>query len=131
MTHTFEFYWENGWFIDLPNWPGNQSDLAMVLGADYLLDQIAKHRDRITLTFSDTELADSEILIKDIDLRLIADDLKETAQGMGGAFYIACNRNSEYLAGIGNNPDLSVWLCDVTKFVFGYMPDKIWYKENK
>lgn len=117
MKFTFDFYKVQGtWFIDLPHWEGDQADLAMVLGADTLLDQISKNGTHVKLHFSDAEIEGAETLDVDKDLTLIDESLRETAHGMGGAFYIY-------------NETLSVWLCDVTKFVFGgYMPEKIWFK---
>lgn len=114
MKHCYNFYKEElTWYIDLPSWPGDQADLAMVLGADVMLDRLSHNGNFVRLEFADEKISDN-VLIKDVDLELIPTDLKETAKEMGGAFY--------------KDNDLSVWLCDVTKFVFGTMPEKIWYK---
>lgn len=44
---TYRFYKDDlGWFIDLPSFPLNRGYLAMVLGADDLLDKLSKGKKR-------------------------------------------------------------------------------------
>lgn len=113
-----KFYKEDGtWYIDLESWQGDKSDLAMVLGADTLLEQLANGKDSVYLIFSNDEIDGSDKLIKDVDLELLDELDRDFAFEIGGAFYKTDDMKS-------------VWLCDVTKFVFnGEMPEIIWYKK--
>lgn len=119
MKNEFDFYKDNKtWFIDLPSYPGDVADLAMVLGADDMLDALSKGRSRITLTISDSVFDNFDgVLNIDHSLTLIDESLRSTALEMGGGFYIF-------------NENKSVWLCDVTKYVFANdtMPESIWFK---
>jgi hypothetical protein len=111
MTHTKNFYKDSyGWFIDLPEWPGEIDDLAMVMGADTMLDMMAEGESRILIQFSNENFENAEVLIK------LRDDLD-----IGGAHYLL----QTYM---GIEFSLELWLCDVTKFMFGTMPNKIYLK---
>jgi hypothetical protein len=103
---------EDGWFIDLPEWPGEKADLAMVLGADTLLDKLSNGDSEIIIEFSNENFENAELLTK------LHDDSE-----IGGAHYLWVPV-LEGRIGI----ELELWLCDVTKFVFGSMPDKIYLK---
>jgi len=47
IMRTYRFYKDDlGWFIDLPSFPLNRGYLAMVLGADDLLDKLSKGKKR-------------------------------------------------------------------------------------
>lgn len=106
------FYKENSerWYADVPNWTGRKSALEMVAGADKLLDLIAKGRDEVYLHFSENEIKDSDVLI-----------FKRKCW-LNGADYKINNLD-------GQEIDLKVWLCNVTKFVMGKFPEKIYFKE--
>ena len=57
QTHSFDFYKDNsGWYIDFPEFIekglGTKADLAMVLGADQMLDYLGGGADKVALTFS-------------------------------------------------------------------------------
>lgn len=103
---------DSSWYIDLPEWEGDRSDLQMVSGADTMLDIIAQGEDVVHLYISDELFAGSD---KIFNLKFIrkADELNN------GAYY-----NLHQYGGIEMN--LEVWLCDVTKFVFGHFPDIIY-----
>jgi hypothetical protein len=106
---TFEFYKEGeNWFIDLPEWEGSKAELAMVSGADAMLDIISEGTGKARLTISLQEFTNSDALKK----------LNDTPE-IGGARYIM----SKY-KGIEYN--LEMWLCAVTEWLFGYMPDNIY-----
>ena len=61
MKFVYKFYKENStWYIDLPTWQGDKADLAMVLGADTLLDHLANVNGRIK-QIVELEFADEEI----------------------------------------------------------------------
>lgn len=115
MARNFKFYkFNNKWFIDLPEWEGSISDLEMVMGADTFLDILAQGDDTVYATLSDVEIPDSD--------KLIFESLGDPYQwSEGGANY----KLESYK---GHNYGLEVWLCDVTKFVFGDFPKIIYFK---
>ena len=91
------------WYIDLPKWTGKKSALRMVSGADTLLDYIANGDSFVYLyaSFEEFKSSDSIILINKC--------------WFNGANY----ENKKH--------GLKIWLCDVTKFVMGRFPDKIFF----
>lgn len=97
------------WYIVFPEWPGEKSDLAMVQGADKLLDRLSQGGTWVKI----------QVVLAPMDgfyrLRLI-----EHTPDIGGALYKTYE---------GSSFPETVWLCDVTKFVFdGYMPREIYFK---
>ena len=107
------------WYIDLPQWEGNKEDLEMVSGADTLLNMLVmnKHLDvvydldtRVTLNVSEIYSDDSYQLI----LTRLADEL-----GNGAYYNVVLDVNRFEI--------FEIWLCDVTKFVFGYFPKEIYF----
>jgi hypothetical protein len=109
------FYKESdgSWFIKLPEWQGSKADLQMVLGADTLLDIMAQGHQEILVRFSTEGFPGANVM--SWFLNGIPGD-----PDMGGAMY----RVEEYNT-IAYNFD--IWLCDVTKFVFGEFPKHIYY----
>lgn len=99
---------EDGWFIDLPEWPGSKADLAMVMGADTLLFMLSEGGSEVIIQFSNQKFENAEVLTK------LRDDLD-----IGGAHYVYAPYTQSFL---------NLWLCDVTKFIFGSMPEKIYIK---
>lgn len=96
-----------GWFAVIPSWPGPRAALAMVDGADTFLDLLSKGEPYVALDLSmDHKDGWSELRY-----------LKPHAFG-DGAYYTF--ENEERLH--------RMWLCGVTEFVFGEMPDRIWFK---
>lgn len=109
---TLSFYktTEGNWFIDYP-YPGPKEDLQMVAGADTMLDILSENSNYVTLNLAEENFAGATCL-----------NFKEMATDIGnGAWYTI-----EEHAGIEMN--LLVWLCDVTKFVLGYFPQRIYVK---
>ncbi|HEV7330993.1 MAG TPA: DUF6717 family protein [Flavisolibacter sp.] len=109
------FYREGGgWYIDLPEYledGGSKGDLAMVAGADTMLDIVAGTNKDVTLQMDVQPFEGGD------ELRLT--QLCEPSMG-GGYYYM---KSFE-----GNEVAQSMWLCDVTTFVFGYMPERIYVK---
>ena len=106
---------EYGWFIDLPGWEGEKSDLQMVMGADDFLDLLAQGESDVYVTLSTEPFDGCETLELLCLGRLEGPELGE------GAWYIL----DEYV----DLPfGLRMWLCDVTKFVFGEFPSKIYFR---
>lgn len=106
---------EYGWFIDLPNWEGEKYDLQMVAGADTFLDLLSQGENDVYVTLSTKPFENCEVLMFEHYGRLEAWELGE------GAWYVLNSYK-------GLDYDLKMWLCDVTKFVFGDLPDKIYFK---
>lgn len=102
---TFKFEKEaNGkWYIVLPEWEGDHWELEMVMGADKMLDILAQGEFEVHVNLS-TEPLDNA-------MRLTFDKNYE-----GGAWY---NLKSDLF-------EFPVWLCHVTKLVFGKLPNTIW-----
>jgi hypothetical protein len=109
MSKKYKFYKteENRWYIDLPEWEGSQSDLEMVAGADKMLDKLSDNGTKITLDVSDN-YPDKSNWDKFVILELV----EEYSPLLGGG--------AEYKWG-----NEVIWLCDVTKFVFGNFPNFI------
>lgn len=97
---------ENKWYVDLPNWDGEIADLEMVCGADLLLDIIAQGEDRINVSW----IEDKPELFK---YSLILQQEEEWS----GATYLVEGENLT---------PFDAWLCDVTKWVFGYFPKTLY-----
>ena len=98
--HEFDFYRDStGWYIDFPEFLamglGTKADLAMVAGADTMLEYLGGGRSRVTMNFSDQEIPNNQI------------QLKMSAKNGWGA---------TYTTNIQEIP--TVWLCNVTKVIF-------------
>jgi hypothetical protein len=107
---------DGGWYIDLPEYlekGGSKGDLAMVAGADTMLDIIAAGNKTVDVTLDTTPFAEADLI-----------ELVEVcAPSMGGGYYVMQNYN-------GQPVKHRMWLCDVTNFVFGYLPPAIYIKVN-
>jgi hypothetical protein len=110
MIREFKFYKdEGGWFVDLPGWEGNKADLAMVSGADTMLDIISQGENDIMVLLSTEEFDGSNRL----------EFLRESPEmGEGSWYLMKTYKGIEY--------NLELWLCDVTIFVFGEFPKNIY-----
>lgn len=115
MERILRFYKEtNKWYVDLPDWiesGGTKEDCEMVIGADEWLDQLSKGSENITLRVSDDVILDSKLTLlapEDLPQELVDLDL-------GGGFY-------------QTDTGHTMWLCDVTIFVFYKMPNEIYYE---
>ena len=100
------------WFVDLPAYleeGGSMADLQMVFGADAMLDILSEGLDEVTV----------EIGSEGIELnRLSGDD--------SGAFY-AVNGLDDFEA--SKWAFVGIWLCPVTKWLFGEYPLKMYIKK--
>lgn len=105
MERTLKFYKENDkWYLDLPEWEDEKEYLEMVMGADIFLDIISKFTNNVTLCVS---LKEKQNYYK-INLIKVCED--------EGAYYFINNFENIIL-------DMEIWLCNVTKFIFGYFPE--------
>jgi len=118
------FYKEktNEWYADIPDWTGLKAQLQMIDGADTLLDLMAEGKDEVTVEFSETEFDGAETLhlvnvnngIKFMNINLLKNmDF--------GADYLILTYKGQII-------DHNVWICNVTKYVFGHFPLVIYFK---
>lgn len=103
---------EGGWFVDLPEWQGDKSELAMVCGADLMLDIISQGEEDVYLTLSTSPFDKADCLTR-------TSICKDISPVTTGAWYIMHSYK-------GIVYDLPIWLCDVTLFVFGDFPESIY-----
>ena len=104
----FNFYKEvdNKWYIDYPEWEGDKCELEMVSGADTLLDILSQGEDKVTIKMSLQEIKDPLFVLNFI-----------REESNGGWYKI----NNCYV-------EFEIWLCHVTKFIFGDLPKIIYCK---
>lgn len=97
-----------GWYIDLPKWTGGKGALQMVAGADTMLDMLSEGNNNVKIDVSFTPFPNATELKK----------LRIPTFG-NGAFYkvVSCN---------GVKLGSTIWLCNVTEFVFGEFPKKMY-----
>jgi len=105
------------WYIDLPEFieqGGSIGDLQMVEGADKMLDMMAAENSSVVLYIAKEEFAKSDVLTL----------IEKCDTYIGGGYYLMENFE-------GKEVNRTMWLCQVTEFVFGYMPEKIFVKGEK
>jgi hypothetical protein len=107
-TIKFTFYKEphGTWYIDLPDYPGPKGNLAMVAGADDMLDYLAKGKNRVVVEMSEHPFKGA-----------LALERTKVGEPGGGAYYKPVKHAIQ-----------SVWLCDVTLFALGKFPEKIYFR---
>jgi len=95
------------WYVVLPDWKGSKAELEMVAGADTMLDLLAE----VTLRLYKTKVEGAD------KLEIINSEVES-----GAEYYYS----SPYFE------TMKIWLCDVTKFVFGEFPKVLYViKENE
>ena len=113
---TFKFYKEESgrWYVDLPEWESVKADLEMVEGADLFLEILAQGESEVHVILSPDYFPNSDMLefIK-------FGDLESWELGEGAWYHLNSYVGIEY--------NLTMWLCDVTKFVFKKFPDCIYF----
>jgi hypothetical protein len=101
----------NKWYVHLPAYDGNTEDLEMVMGADSLCDQLdIAEKGIITIDIYDYKIPNS------IQLEFIS-STSDGAEGCGAWYKVSFFHNS-----------MEIWLCDVTKYVFGKFPPELFIK---
>ncbi len=107
---SFRFYKEsdNRWYVDLPEWTGEKAELEMVAGADSMLEYMAEGESEVRVTLSETEFEGADVL----------QFVSEATDVGSGAYYEMATYKGIHLG-------LTMWLCDVTLFVYGKFPNKI------
>lgn len=107
-SREFRFYKEhNGcWYVDLPEWKGAKWNLQMVDGADDLLESLrSAHKNDVKVYVSLQHFHNANVLVK----------YKDDPHGDG----------ADYKYGIDNK----LWLCGVTSWYYGEMPERIYYRK--
>lgn len=102
------------WYIDLPEYieqGGNKGDLQMVDGADKMLDMMAGNQDFVILNIAREQFDGADMLI----LTEKCDPL------IGGGYYLMTSYEGQEIY-------RTMWLCQVTEFVFGELPQQIFVK---
>lgn len=112
-THTFTKE-PGGWYIYLPAFieqGGSKGDLQMVEGADTMLDIMSNGGNTVTLFIGETPSAGADML-----------ELTEKCDPyIGGGYYL--------LRSWEDRPVMqTMWLCAVTEYVFGYLPERIFIR---
>lgn len=115
--NTYNFVKEGrDWYIDLPLYieqGGSRGDLQMVEGADKMLDLISDGRNEVSLFIDRISFAGSD------ELRLI----EKCDPYIGGGYY-------NLKAFEGKEFNQTMWLCAVTEYVFGDLPEQIFIKRS-
>ena len=112
MIRKVKFYKEKSgrWYIDLPEWEGEKEDLEMVMGADELLNIVAEGEDFVYLEIGDEKFPVAGQMVF----------IEVGSSEMEGCWYL--------IPTIGQiDFNLRIWLCDVTRFVFGKFPENNWF----
>lgn len=119
MRRIFKFYkTEVGrWYVDLPEWEDSIDELEMVAGADLFLELLSQGEETVFLTLSTVPFEGSEIL----EMKYLG-TLEGWEMGTGAWYKLVSYMGLEY--------KLDMWLCDVTKFVFGSFPENIYFCKN-
>ncbi len=99
---------DNRWYVDLPDWTGSKADLEMVAGADTMLEHITEGNNEVYLNISGRKFENCDVL----ELMGYATDI-----GSGAYYKIKKYR--------GVDINLEMWLCDVTIYVLGGFPSRI------
>ena len=106
MEITFE-KWEDGkWYIQYPEYDGDQEDLEMIGNAAELLDEMTTDGLYVTL---DVNLEEVQYYCK---LKLISHD------EIGGTYEVLNFKNFTE----------DVWLCNVVHYLYGEHPNEIYFK---
>ena len=99
------------WFVHLPDYSGDPMDLEMVSGADVLCETFDKYKNGcISVTVSSKPLTNDEFATNVIVL-----NCKEVYEEIGATY-------------VKQDSDMEVWLCLVTKYVFGKFPETIYIR---
>lgn len=117
---------DGGWYIDFPEWPGRKSDLAMVAGADKMLDAIGHGEPKVhTIIRKSSEPMPDQMLDEGwIELSL----QRSSIQG-GGTYLTRGIPNFVFKFPWGDTTQpRTVWLCPVALFVFGSYPQYLYGK---
>lgn len=103
------------WYVDLPTYDGEHEDLEMVFGADVLLDILSEGNDSVTIDVSTEPKGYGECIC----------GILTEHDDDGGTYLI------DYYSDNGKENNIifgnTIWLCNVTHFVFGEHPKQIYF----
>lgn len=114
QTHRFYKNESGSWYIDLPAYleqGGNQADLAMVAGADTMLDIVADGEHQVVITMDTQPFEGADGLVR----------LRICDPSIGGGDYLMQHFE-------GREVNQPMWLCGVTEFVFQEIPERIYVR---
>ncbi|MEJ5964132.1 DUF6717 family protein [Pedobacter immunditicola] len=116
MKGIYRFYknLNDEWYIDLPGWMGPKAELEMVEGADTMLDTVSGQANECYLKLSDEPFNGAE--------ELTLEKARILDQGGGGDYLLKTYQAEEI--------NHKMWLCEVTKFIFKGLPQKIYFKKQ-
>ena len=106
----------NDWYIELPEFiekGGSIGDLQMVDGADKMLDIISENKETVSVFLSEEKFDGADVIYL----------LEICEPFIGGRNYIL--KHFE-----GKEINQKMWLCQVTEFVFGCLPQKVYVKNT-
>jgi hypothetical protein len=116
--NTYTFVKKDGrWHVDAPTYlqqGGNTDDLAMTYGADAMLNLMSNGNDSVTLTLNTEPFDNADVL-----------ELVQTCKPFMEGGYYSMNKHN------GAPINYNMWLHDVTRFVFGDTPDKIYIRREQ
>lgn len=132
---------EGTWYIDLPNWPWHRENLAMVCGADKMIELLAatpqndKGLNRVKLHVKPA----SEPVDHDTLQKMLSEDWVELTQIKssltGGATYTLKGKiGKDFVCKdywTGELKPRTLWLCPVTLFIMGQYPKYFYGKVIK
>lgn len=111
-TYTF-IKEDTTWYVDLPEFlarGGDKEDLRLRAGTNRLLKMLAGKSRRITLAIDTEPFEGAGVL----------DLVTHCEAPRGGAIYRRDTGNAGVL----------IWICDIALFVFGDMPERIYFKKD-
>jgi len=118
---TSRFYKENDtWFIDLKYWPFSKAYLAMVMGADVLLEKLAEGKNEVTIQYSNKGIIDYQGILQRSYI------VPGSFFNSNGAVYELKYMKMDYSC--DNQKKDTLWLCNVTRFIFLCYPKDIFFK---
>jgi hypothetical protein len=113
-TYTF-FKANGGWHVHLPESvkrETSKADLDLVEGADTMLNLMSDGSNEVTLTLNTEPFENAEML----------ELLHPCKPFLRGGYYLMREHD-------GKEINYEMWISDVTEFVFGDIPDKIYVKK--
>ena len=108
---------ELGWFIDLKWFPFGKHWLAMIAGADTLLDNLSENKNEVFLEVSTAPIPFYDGILK----------RTQTVGLLKGAFYTETKGYTPTKRRLVS----SIWLCPVIVWVFWNYPKRIYFKIAK
>lgn len=115
---------DNLWYIDMP-WPGDRYNLAMVAGADRLLDHLSSNNRSVGFRHQNR-------------VRALVRPSRKKRMKLLNAGYFECEKQFSRLLGGAtyrvnglNGFTREIWICPVTFTVLGHYPNYIYIKKVK